>query len=216
MRTIFQTLKISLICCCLLWANMGLGQADSLCTKQTLTPTFSVIIDSPDNPNGLDMDDQGYSGIEDSGGNFFCVAGDSYGYNLQDVFVNKLLPDGNLANSMICEAQSPLGVISNESARWMNEIMIPSPSAPNGGYVYTGVVGNNTQQGRDMFIKATDKSGTVVYAQIFDPGNTGNEVGNSVIQDSQGHFVAAGTKSGQFGNTIYAAGLGANFFPING
>ncbi len=181
------------------------------CVKQPTTQTFSVIIDSPDPSPSLDRDDRGFSGIEDSNGNEFCIAGESYGYNAQDVFVNKLNAAGNLTTSMICEAPAPAGAISNEGARWMNEILIPSANVPNGGYVYTGVVGDSPN--RNMFIKATDKTGVVAYAQIFDPANTGEEIGNCVIQDSQGHFVAAGTKNGQFGSTLYAAGLGTNFFP---
>ncbi len=185
---------------------MGFDNFCLQCSKAPATSTFSVIIDSPDDPaTGIDQNDQGYSGIEDSGGGLFCIAGDSYGYNGRDVFVNILDGSASLVSSMTCEATGD----PTESARWMNEILIPNPSVPAGGYLYTGLVGDAPD--RDMFIKATDKAGAIAYAQIFDPTKQGDEVGNSVIQDSQGEFVAVGRRIGQFGTTIYAAALDANF-----
>ncbi len=183
-----------------------LGFSQNVC--QPVTKTFSLVIDSPTGqPN---FNDQGFSGIEDSQGGLYCIAGETYGFLSQDVFINKVDAAGNIVDSDMCflnNANPP----SMEGARWMNEVLIPNQNMPAGGYIYTG--GINFNGNRDMFIKATDKLGNTAYAQVFDPNNTGSEEGRCVIQDSRGNFVAAGRKTGQFGSTLYAAGLPANFFP---
>jgi len=113
---------------------MGFDNFCLQCFKYPATSTFSVVIDSPNPANGIDQNDHGYSGIEDNG--LFCIAGDSYGYNGQDIFVNVLFASANLNSSMTYDVQQ------NESARWMNEILIPNGNLPAGGYLYTGLVGD--------------------------------------------------------------------------
>ncbi len=183
-----------------------LSFSQDLC--EPVTKTFSLVIDSPTGqPN---FDDQGFSGIEDSQGGLYCIAGETYGFLSQDVFINKVDATGGIVNSDMCflnNANPP----SMEGAKWHNEVLIPNQYMPAGGYIYTG--GINYNGNRDMFIKATDKTGLTTYAQVFDPNNTGSEEGRCVIQGSQGDFVAVGRKMGQFGSTLYAAGLPANFFP---
>ena len=176
------------------------------CSKNPSTKTFSVIIDSPD-PNNAGLQDRGFNGIEESTGDFRIV-GDTYAYGTQDVFGNKLDYAGNLDNSMICSANFDSG---NESVLWMNEIKV-NPCVPvGGGFIYTGHTLNSSDQ--NLLLKATDKSGSILYAQEFGVGSNVNETGNCVIQDSNGDYVTVGNKSySSNSNSIYAAGLNANCF----
>jgi len=174
--------------------------------KNPSTKTFSVIIDSPtDNSAGIDFNDRGYNGIEDSASGEFLIAGDSDGYTTQDVFVNRLDYSGTLTESMVCE--SNFG--TDEVAFWMNEIS-PNTTTPTGGYIYTGYTG--TAPNRNFLLKATDKTtGSVNYAQLFGNNNQADEVGRCVIQDSFSDYVAVGVKRQGNTSTIYAVGLRQNF-----
>lgn len=177
--------------------------------KNPSAKTFSVIIDSPtDNSAGIDYNDRGYNGIEDSNGGEFLIAGDSHSYITQDVFVNRLDYSGTLTESMICE--SNFG--ANEAALWMNEIS-PNTTTPAGGYIYTGYTG--TAPNRSFLLKATDKTtGFVNYAQLFGSNNQADEIGRCVIQDSFNDYVAVGVKKQGNTSTIFAVGVNQNFFPV--
>lgn len=176
--------------------------------KNPSTKTFSVIIDSPNDPAGIDFNDRGYNGIEDSNGGEFLIAGDSNGYITQDVFVNRLDYSGTVTGSLVCE--SNFG--ANETALWMNEI-VPNPQTPSGGYIYTGYTG--IAPNRDLLLKATDKTtGLVGYTQLFGNNNQTDEIGRCVIQDSFNDYVAVGVRQQGNTKTIYAVGVTQNFFPV--
>jgi len=187
----------------------GISNAQPCENKNPSTKTFSVIIDSPDEPLVIDFNDRGFSGIEDSNGGEFLITGDTYGYVTQDVLVNKLDGTGTVIDSRVCGTN-----FENEAALWMNEIS-PNPQTPSGGYIYTGYTG--TAPNRDLLLKATDKTtGLLGYAQLFGNNNQADEIGRCVIQDSFGDYVAVGVRRQGSGatKTIFAAGVSQNFSTV--
>ena len=167
------------------------------CSKAPSTKTFSVVISTQ---NNVDKNERGFNGIEESTGGF-CIAGDTYAFRSQDIFVNKLDNAGNLTNSMRCYDSN-----YNKSALWMNEIK-NNPCAPAGGFIYTGYTRSSPD--RNLLLKATDKNGSTLYNQEFGSGSGTNESGNCVIQDSNDDFVTVGSRYSLGSSTIYAAGLDA-------
>ena len=174
------------------------------CTKNPSTKTFSIIIDTPQNPNGIDANDAGYNGIEDSQSGDLLIAGETSAYVTQDVLVNKMTCDGDVTASMLC--QSNFGI--NETSLWMNEVQ-PNPLLANGGYVYTGKANSNSS--RDLLLKVSDKAGGIVYAQIFGENNDKEEIGHCVIQDQVGDIVSVGVRRSGNTSTVYAVAIDANY-----
>ncbi len=173
------------------------------CTKDPSTKTFSVIIDTPPDPNGIDANDRGFNGIEDSNGGEFLIAGETYAYSTQDVLVNKLDGTGSVSSSMICQSNN-----ANENALWMNELA-SSGVLPSGGYIYTGVRANGPDT--DLLLKVTDKTGVLSYAQVFGYNNDIDERGHCVIQDQSGDIISVGVRNNGNSSTIYAVAIDQNF-----
>jgi len=155
------------------------------CTKNPATKRFSIIIDTPEDPNVIDGNDSGYNGIEDSQSGDLLIAGQTSAFITQDVLVNKMTCSGSVTASMLCQSYFS----SNESALWMNELG-SNQYLSNGGYVYTGQ--SSTNSTKDLLLKVSDKTGGLVYAQNFGQGNDKDETGHCVIQDQAGSIVSVG------------------------
>jgi len=172
------------------------------CPKDPSTQTFSTIIKSEGTQQF--QFDLGYSGIQDSDSGQYLICGESKAYFNQDIFVNRLDDCGDVIQSMVCDRDFTL-----EGARWMNE-SINNQNLSAGGYVYTGSYGSGNTQ--DLLFKATDKSGSIVSATIYDPNQAGKEIGYEVIEDSNGEYVAVGQRIGANNQlSAYAVGLDQNF-----
>ena len=180
----------------------GPGDPGGPCNIDVDTKTFSTIIDA----NGSDdrRSDIGYSGIQDSDSGNYLICGETNSFSQQDVYINDLDISGNLTISSICDwEQNP------EMAHWMNESR-QNPRLSNGGYVYTGSVYNEPQ--RNMYIKITDKLGTVLNATVFETNDDSDDIGYSVIEDRNGDYVAVGKRTSINGQvSAFAAGLDATF-----
>jgi len=174
------------------------------CTKNPSTKTFSVIMDTPQDPNGFDASDIGYNGIEDSNSGDLLIAGETSAFITKDILVNKMSCSGDVTESMLCQSNFSF----NETTLWMNEVQ-PNQYLSNGGYVYTGIASTNSST--DLLLKVSDKNGGIVYAQIFGQNNNKDEIGHCVIQDQVGDIVSVGIRRSGNTSTLYAVAIDANF-----
>jgi len=178
------------------------GGSGGGCVKEVDTKTFSTIIETP-RPDNRNMD-LGYSGIQDSDSGDYLICGETNSFSSQDIYVNTLDISGTISTSAICGWNQ-----QSEMAHWMNESLV-NPNLPNGGYVYTGSV--NQEPNRDMHIKVTDKSGSIINTTIFGGNDNSDEIGYSVIEDRNGDYVAVGKRISQNGGiSAFAAGLDSSF-----
>ncbi len=149
----------------------GCGGSASLSVSADSCNTFCVAIGGP----GSDL---GYAIIQTSDGGY-AIAGytTSFGQGGRDVYVVKLDGSGNV------QWTRTIGGVDDDVGRSIIQ-------TADGGYAIAGETRSYGAGGFDVYVVKLDSAGVVQWTRTI--GGTGNDIGHSIIQISDGSYVIAG------------------------